>query len=279
MTNDKVRRATSDTVNRVLMVSPKHFSIEYAINAWMHKHAVVDKQKAMEQWRKLKASIEQEGVKVITVDQVQGLPDMVFACNSGLAYRNQVYLSKYKHAERTGEQKHFADSYKQLGFHLLGTDYPEFFEGGGDAVFSDQYTLWAAWGGPRTSKKAYEHVRALGDDFEIVLCELVDRRFYHLDTCFCPIGVDSALWFPEAFSIETQKEIERRLPNAIAVSKEEAYKFVCNALTIRKKVISPRGVAAKTRKALAKLGYSVDELDMGEFMKGGGACQCLVMKL
>jgi N-dimethylarginine dimethylaminohydrolase len=37
----------------------------------------------------------------------------------------------------------------------LGTDYPEYFEGGGDAVFSDEQTLWAGCG-PRTSKKVGE---------------------------------------------------------------------------------------------------------------------------
>jgi len=66
---------------------------------------------------------------------------------------NKIYLSRYKHAERSGEQKHFADFYKKLGFRLYGTDYPEYFEGGGDAVFSDHKTLWAGWGGPRTNKK------------------------------------------------------------------------------------------------------------------------------
>ena len=64
-----------------------------------------------------------------------------------------MYLARYRHAERSGEQRHFAEFYGKMGFQLLGTDYPECFEGGGDAVFSDTKTLWAGWGGPRTSKK------------------------------------------------------------------------------------------------------------------------------
>jgi len=43
-----------------------------------------------------------------------------------------------------------------LGLQLFGEDYPEFFEGGGDAVFSDKNTLWAGWGGPRTDKKVFK---------------------------------------------------------------------------------------------------------------------------
>lgn len=69
------------------------------------------------------------------------------------------------------------------------------------------------------------------------------------------------------------------MPNAIAISETEANAFVCNAIAIRKKVISPVGVSQSTRQALQRFGYSVVEVEMGEFMKSGGACQCLVMKL
>jgi N-dimethylarginine dimethylaminohydrolase len=117
---------------------------------------------------------------------------------------------------------------------------------------------------------------------------LVDPNFYHLDTCFCPVGTTSALWFPPAFSAKTQKEvsatilgggyflqafsfpfqkIQRRLPAAIAVSPKEATAFVCNAINIRRKVITPPGMAAKTKEALASLDYTVDEVKMDEFMK------------
>jgi N-dimethylarginine dimethylaminohydrolase len=49
----------------------------------MKANAIVDRKKAMNEWQALKRSIELEGVQVLTMDQVEGLPDMVFACNSG----------------------------------------------------------------------------------------------------------------------------------------------------------------------------------------------------
>lgn len=85
--------------------------------------------------------------------EVSNLPDMVFACNSGLALPNgKIYLSKFRHSERTGEQPQFYKWYQQNGFELLGSDYKTFFEGGGDAFFSDTKTLWAGYG-PRSSKE------------------------------------------------------------------------------------------------------------------------------
>ncbi|EYC28459.1 hypothetical protein Y032_0007g3234 [Ancylostoma ceylanicum] len=74
-------------------------------------------------------------------------------------------------------------------------------------------------------------------------------------------------------------QITRRMPDAIAISDAEANAFVCNAITVRNTVISPIGVSAATREALRKRGMSVVEVDMSEFMKSGGACQCLVLRL
>uniref|UniRef100_A0A0M3HHX3 Glutaredoxin domain-containing protein n=1 Tax=Ascaris lumbricoides TaxID=6252 RepID=A0A0M3HHX3_ASCLU len=91
--------AVSQLLKRVLMVPPKHFTVEYSINPWMG--GVVDKAKAFEQWNLLKSAIEKEGVevkpKVLTLEQAQGLPDMVFVCNSGLVLNDKVYLSRFRH--------------------------------------------------------------------------------------------------------------------------------------------------------------------------------------
>ncbi|KAI6192050.1 hypothetical protein M3Y97_00293900 [Aphelenchoides bicaudatus] len=265
-------KAVSDILRRVLMVPPKHFTVEYAINPWMG--GKVDQALAQKQWDQLKKEIENQGVKVLTLDQTPDLPDMVFCCNSGLAYENKVYLSKFRHPQRQGEQKAL---FAENNFDPRGSDYAEYFEGGGDAVFSDYNTLWAGYG-ERTSKEAYNHVAKLGS-FETVFCEMTNPKFYHLDTCFAPVGSKSALYYPDAFSSKTQQEIKRRLPDAIAVSDEEATAFVCNAITVRKAVISPIGVSDRTKDLLSKLGYKTIEVDMSEFMKSGGACQCLVMKL
>ncbi|VDM77798.1 unnamed protein product [Strongylus vulgaris] len=268
-------RAASHLLKRVLMVPPQHFTVEYNINPWMG--GIVDKKKAFEQWNALKKTIEQEGVQVLTMDQTQGLPDQVFVCNSGLVYNNNVYLSKFRHKERSGEQEHYLKWFKSQGFHVYGEDYPEFFEGGGDSVFSDPSTLWAGYG-QRSAKGVYERVKAMGN-FEIVICDLVHPNFYHLDTCFAPVDETTALWYPPAFSETTKKEILRRMPHAIAISDAEAKAFVCNAITIRNTVISPIGVSEATREALSKRGKSVVEVDMSEFMKSGGGCQCLVLRL
>ncbi|WKX97493.1 hypothetical protein Q1695_013283 [Nippostrongylus brasiliensis] len=268
-------RAAGQLLKRVLMCPPKHFTVEYNINPWMG--GVVDKEKAMDQWNSLKNVIEREGVQVLTMEQQKGLPDQVFVCNAGLFHNDRFYLSKFRHPERTGEQEHYLKWMKAQGIRVLGDDYPEYFEGGGDAVFSDPKTLWAGFG-PRSAKEVYKRISTMGN-FETVICELVNPNFYHLDTCFTPVDQTTALWYPPAFSESTKKEIMRRMPHSIAVSDAEANAFVCNAITVRNNLISPKGVLPATRDALAKRHISVTELDMSEFMKSGGACQCLVLRL
>ncbi|VDO24244.1 unnamed protein product [Haemonchus placei] len=259
-------------MKRVLMVPPKHFTVEYNINPWMG--GVVDKAKAYTQWKALKSAIEKEGVEVLTMEQAPDLPDQVFVCNSGLVYNDKVYLSKFRHKERTGEQKHYLQWFKAHGYQTLGEDYPEYFEGGGDAVFSDQKTLWAGFG----HRSAEEVLKELGH-FDVVICKLIHPNFYHLDTCFAPVDQTTALWYPPAFSEDTKKEILRRMPDSIAISDAEANAFVCNAITVRDTVLSPIGMEQATRNALAQRKKAVIDMDMSEFMKSGGACQCLVLRL
>ncbi|KAK6010598.1 hypothetical protein OSTOST_24370, partial [Ostertagia ostertagi] len=177
----------------------------------------------------------------------------------------------------SAEQPHYRKWFKSRKLRVFGEQYPVFFEGGGDAIFSDINTLWAGYG-PRSAKEVYEKLKVLGK-FDTVICELIHPKFYHLDTCFTPVDRTTALWFPPAFSEQSKKEIMRRLPHSIAVSEEEANAFVCNSITVRNTVLSPVGIAEATREALAHRRISVRELDMSEFVKSGGACHSLVLRL
>uniref|UniRef100_A0A915JMZ1 Uncharacterized protein n=1 Tax=Romanomermis culicivorax TaxID=13658 RepID=A0A915JMZ1_ROMCU len=69
---------------KAALCAPKHFEVAYKINPWMGGQ--VDKALAQKQWDALKTTLEKLSVQVKTIDQVPGLPDMVFCCNSGLVY-------------------------------------------------------------------------------------------------------------------------------------------------------------------------------------------------
>ena len=108
---------------------------------------------------------------------------------------------------------------------------------------------------------------------------LIDPRFYHLDTCFAPLKENGALWYPGAFDLESQERIRKYTSrkSSIEVTEEEALSFACNAVIIKDHAFIPEcdSVAHK----LEKIGYKVQQFNMSEFMKSGGACKCLVMKI
>src|SRR6266508_4181383 len=75
----------------------------------------------------------------------------------------------------------------------------------------------------------------------VISVELVDPRFYHLDTCFCPLPDGAAVWFPEAFDEYGQRAIREHVPELIDVLPEEAMHFSCNAVVIDRDIVLPAG--------------------------------------
>lgn len=64
----------------------------------------------------------------------------------------------------------------------------------------------------------------------------------------------------------------------IEVTPEEAADFACNAVNIDDAVILNRP-SARLREILGARGFNVVGLDMGEFLKSGGSCKCLTLRV
>ena len=76
---------------------------------------------------------------------------------------------------------------------------------------------------------------------EVLPLELVDPRFYHLDTCFCPLAPDLALYYPGAFDDYGLRCCATGFPSLIEVAAEEAISFSCNAVVVGRTVIFNEG--------------------------------------
>ena len=85
---------------------------------------------------------------------------------------------------------------------------------------------------------------------QVVALKLTDQRFYHLDTCFCPLEGGHVLYYPEAFDAASRAAIERLVPAArrIAVGEEDALAFACNAVVIgNDDIVNPHALAVRAR--------------------------------
>ena len=264
---------------RFLMCAPVLYTVEYVINPWMEGNIEqASREVATEQWQRLYNAVSQ----VADVDLVEprpGSPDMVFTANAGLVHRDQVAISSFFHPERQGEEPHFREWFAAKGYTIVDIPRETPFEGEGDALFSeDRSRLWSGFG-PRTVKSGHQALRdAWG--IEVISLELVDPRFYHLDTCFAPLNGGFVMYFPDAFSGAGLREIEAYYPaeKRILVEEADAVRFACNAVNVDQTIILNR-VGKALSQTLAAHGFDVVEVELTEFMRAGGAAKCLVMKL
>lgn len=264
---------------RYLMCPPAHFGVEYVINPWMEGQIdATSRELASRQWSQLH-SILSNYAEVSLLKPVAGMPDMVFTANAGLVRRGKAVLSSFRHPERQPEEPRFEAGLTAHGFQVekLPRDTP--FEGAGDALFDRQQPLLWFGHGIRSSAEARPFVERYLD-VEAEPLQLRDSRFYHLDTCFCPLEGGYLLYFPAAFDEPTNRIIEARVPacKRLAVSEQDASYFACNAVNIGKTVIVNRA-SEILKQQLQSKSFVVVETPMTEFMKAGGAAKCLTLRL
>jgi N-dimethylarginine dimethylaminohydrolase len=259
----------------LLLCPPEHYGIEYEINPWMDRASQVDGKSAAAQWQGLRDSLQSLGCRVETIEPQPGLPDMVFTANAGLVVGTRFIGSRFRHPERQGEAAHFERWFAEHDYEIVRLPEDLVFEGEGDALFCGDVLFC----GYRFRSDIRSH-RWIGDFLNCLTlsAELVDARFYHLDTCFCPLGNGRAMWFPGAFDSYGQKVIREHVSELLEVSSEEALRFACNAVVRGRDIMLPDG-CAKLRIALSELGYRCHELPISEFIKAGGACKCLTLFL
>ncbi|MBE9221866.1 TIGR00300 family protein [Cyanobacterium stanieri LEGE 03274] len=268
----------SDNI-RILMCAPDHYDVDYVINPWMegniHKSS---QQKAVEQWKNLHNIIKQYAT-VDLVNPEKGVPDMVFTANAGLVLGDNVVLSRFYHPERQGEEPYFKAWFEQNGFTVyeLPKDLP--FEGAGDALFDREGRwLWAGYGF-RSELDSHPYI-ARWLDTEVLSLRLIDNRFYHLDTCFCPLSNGYLLYYPEAFDSYSNRLIEMRVPEdkRIIVEEPDAVNFACNAVNINDVVIMNK-ISQDLEQRITHKGFKVVQTSLTEFLKAGGAAKCLTLRV
>jgi len=260
---------------RILMCPPDHYGIEYEINPWMSREVGSDPALAARQWSALRSTLADLGVRVETLEPVAGLPDLVFTANAGLVYRETFVSSRFRFGVRQGETPRFDHWARSVGLAVATTPEGYPFEGAGDALFCGE-TLFAGY---RYRSDARSH-QWVGDRLgvEVLALELVDPRYYHLDTCFCPLTEGAALYYPGAFDDYGRSVLRHRIPALIEVSAAEATSFSCNAVVVGRDVVLNAG-ATTLAKSLDSAGYRVHPVGLTEFIKSGGSAKCLTLRI
>jgi N-dimethylarginine dimethylaminohydrolase len=262
------------------MCPPDYFTVDYVINPWMAGHeSSLDIDLAKRQWQLLRDTIDEYAEIVEMEPQPPGLPDLVFTANAGTVYGNKAIASHFMPHERRPEEVHYKKWFRDNGFELLDLDEKIGFEGAGDCLFDRGGPwLWTGYG-YRTEIEAHAEIQKYFD-VQLVSIKLTDSRFYHIDTCFCPLTDGFLMYHPPAFDFDSRIAIESRIPphKRIIVDTMDAGNFACNAVNVGDTVIlNQASDPLKARLMLA--GFKVQEVGMSEFLKAGGSAKCLTLKL
>jgi len=260
---------------RILMCPPDHYGIEYEINPWMNRSLGAVRALAFKQWQHLHDTLVSLGVQVETMTPQPGLPDLVFTANAGLVFHSTFLSSRFKHEVRARESPHFDVWFAEHGFTVEHLPDGMFHEGAGDALFCGD-TLFAGY---RTRSDASAH-NWVGTKLgvRVLPLELVNQRFYHLDTCFCPLAPGEAIYFPGAFDAYGLRVLTTHVPKLIPVVEEEAFRFGCNAVVVGKTVVH-NSRCPELAASLTQAGYRPIEVELDEFLKAGGSAKCLTLRL
>jgi N-dimethylarginine dimethylaminohydrolase len=256
-----------------VMCRPEHFAVTYAINPWMDPRVPVDRALAIAQWETLRATYLELGHRVDLLDPVAGLPDMVYTANGATVVEGVVLGARFRHAERAAEAAAHRAWFRRAGQACVEQEFVN--EGEGDLLPVGDVVL--AGSGFRTDPRAHaEAGRVLRR--EIVPLELVDPRYYHLDTAVAVLDARTIAWLPEAFSPVSQAVLRERFPDAVVASPADAAVLGLNAVSDGRHVVLPSaapGLAA----AIAERGFTPVPVDLSELLKGGGGPKCCTLEV
>ncbi|MGP4047305.1 dimethylargininase [Streptomyces sp. 2A115] len=258
---------------RFLVCDPRHFAVRYVINPWMQPDTQVDVDLARGQWEALIRAYRTHGHTVDTVEPVADLPDMVFAANSALVLAGRVFGSYFHAPQRRPESTAYETWFKTAGFDVYRPE--SVCEGEGDLIPAGRYVL--AGTGFRTTREAHREVQEFFG-VPVISLQLVDPRFYHLDTALFVLDDSNIAYYPEAFSSGSREVLARLFPDAVTATREDAMAFGLNSVSDGRHVfISPRAEALAGE--LARHGYVPVPVDLSEFQKAGGGIKCCTQEI
>jgi N-dimethylarginine dimethylaminohydrolase len=262
------------TKRRYLMCAPEYFGVTYAINPWMSLDSQADAALAVQQWNDLRAAYLQLGHQVDLIAPRPDLPDMVFAANGGLVVGGRALGASFTHVERRAEGPAYLEWFAGAGFRSVH-DPVEVNEGEGDLLAVGDVIL--AGTGFRTTLAAHAEVaRVFGR--EVVTLQLVDPRFYHLDTALAVLDEETIAYYPGAFSSASQELLRRRYPDAILATEADAAVLGLNAVSDGYNVVLTKH-ASQLTESLRSRGFNPIGVDLSELLKAGGGAKCCTLEI
>ena len=299
----------------VLMGDPSHFSVRGGANPhtrtrWGVRRSV-DRELAIVQWRRLKDTLEDLGVRVIVVPPDAQQPGLVYPANAGI--QSHVDVPEPMSAKtftlanllptRAGEKRHYRAVLEEAGFETAEIDERYRFEGEADFFpAGDVYLLthgaierqrfvptfgmppWKRVYGFRTNPEVEQVLAPMVAPKPILKVGLSLEAHYHGDTALCAFGPGRRFLLAYRRGIQPTdwKPLEDRFgDNLIPLSEHDAKRYAANSFTLNQQtdsfLLMPEGVSHELLAQVKERGATPITVNVSEFLKkGGGSVKCMV---
>jgi N-dimethylarginine dimethylaminohydrolase len=185
-----------------------------------------------------------------------------------------VYGARFTHRERAAEGPAYLKWFTGNGYDRA-REAAFTNEGEGDFLTLDQVIL--AGTGFRTDITAHKEAQEfLGRP--VVTLQLVDPRFYHLDTALFPLNGQRVAYFPGAFSPGSQEVLRNLFPDAVIADEDDAAVLGLNAVSDGTNVVI-NAEAGNLQLELKRQGFEVIPVDLSELRKAGGGPKCCTLEI
>jgi len=180
---------------------------------------------------------------------------------------------KFRNEQRAGEEARYLKWFQEHTEEAVAPTHVN--EGEGDFLVVGGRIL--AGTGFRSDPASFSEVQEYFG-LPVVQLQLVDPRFYHLDTALTVLDERTVAYLPAAFSPGSRKVLESMFPNAIVASEEDAEWLGLNAVSDGYNVVLPEQ-AAGLIEALRARGFNPVPINLSELLKSGGGPKCCTLAL
>ena len=299
----------------VLMGDPAHFSVKGGANPhtrtrWgTRRH--VDRAAAIAQWGRLRATLEDLGVRVVVVPPDPAQPGLVYPANAGFMTEvdaekplaeKTFYLSNLL-PTRAGERPHYERVLAAAGIRTARIDEAFRFEGEADFFpAGERYLLthghlerqrfvpalafppWRRVYGFRTDARVSGVLAPIVRPAPVLSLELVLEAHYHGDTALCAFGPrrEHLLAFRRALAPRSWQIVKDAFgERAIELGDDDAARYAANSFTLTQGadslLVLPAGVSDRLLAEVRERGTTPLTADVSEFLKkGGGSVKCMI---
>ncbi len=255
------------------MCPPAEFDVTYSINPWMNPSQPVDPRLAYLQWQRIHDLHVELGHTVDLIEPLPGLPDMVFAANGATVHDGRVLVARFRYRERAAESPAYLGWFTAHGFETREAAWIN--EGQGDFLAAGGRLL--AGSGFRTDPRAHAEAEEYFGR-PVISLTLVNESYYHLDTALSVLDEQTIMYYPAAFSRDSQVLLRQLFPDAIVATGQDAAAFGLNAVCDGQHVLLPAG-APGLMAQLRDRGYEAVDVGVSELLRAGGGVKCCTLEL